>query len=87
MNLRVKTLGIFLGVSKTEYTNRETGKKGCYYNLAVKQGGEVGSLPCNEDLYTMYERGEIKDFTEVELTANFNDRFNRLQVTSVQPKK
>ena len=45
MNLMVKAEGIFLGVSKTDYVSKSTGKPGCYYNVAIKQGGEVGSWP------------------------------------------
>ena len=87
MQLMVRTEGVFLGVSKTDYVSKSTGQPGCYYNVAIKQGGEVGSVPCNKELFDMYTSGQIKDFTEVEFDANFNDRYNRLQVVAVHPKK
>lgn len=87
MQLKVKSAGIFLGVSRTDYTRKSDGKPGCFYNVALKQGGEVGNVPCGEDLYKQYESGQLKDFTECDILAVFNDQYGRLQVTAVNPKK
>ena len=46
----VKTEGVFLGVSKTDYVSKSTGQPGCYYNISIKQGAEVGSIPCTKEL-------------------------------------
>ena len=59
MQLKVKTAGIFLGASKTDYVRKSDNKPGCYYNVALKQGGEVGNIPCNEDIYKQYESGQL----------------------------
>lgn len=87
MQLMVKAEGIFLGVSKTDYVSKSTGKPGCYYNVAIKQGGEVGSVPCEKALFDRYKAGELKDYTEADFDASFNDRYSRLQVVAVHPKK
>lgn len=83
MQLKVKTAGIFLGASKTDYVRKSDNKPGCYYNVALKQGGEVGNIPCNEDIYKQYESGQLKDFIECDVVAVFNDQYGRLQVTAV----
>lgn len=87
MQLKVKTAGVFLGVSKTEYNRKSDGRPSCYYNLALKQGGEVGNIPCNEDVYKQYESGQLKDYVEADIVAVFNDQYGRLQITSVSPKR
>lgn len=87
MRLTVKARGIFLGVSKTDYVSKSTGQPGCFYNVAVKQGGEVGSMACTKDLYDQYISGGIKDYVEADFSGSFDDRFNRLQITAVAPVK
>lgn len=87
MRLSVKTRGIFLGVSKTDYVSKSTGHPASFYNVAVKQGGEVGSIACTEDLFDQYSSGAIKDYVEADFSGTFDDRFNRLQITAVSPVK
>ena len=48
----------------------------------IKQGGEVGSFPCDKALFDRYKAGELKDYTEADFDASFNDRYNRLQVAT-----
>lgn len=87
MQLMVKTEGVFLGVSKTDYVSTRTGQPGTFFNIAVKQGGEVGQIPCEKALYEKYMSGELKDFMQAGFDGVFNDRYNRLQITAVHPVK
>lgn len=86
MKMTLYSNGIFLGATKTDYTKKD-GNPGCYYNVSLKQGAEVGSIPCLEDIYADYSTGKLQDFAKCEFVSTFDDRYNRLQVVEIQPTK
>lgn len=79
--------GVFLGVNKTDYVSKQTGQPGSYYDVAIKQGGEVGNVSCVKDIYDMYVAGQLKDYIGCRFDCSYDDRFNRLQVTDVHVNK
>lgn len=86
MKMTLYSNGIFLGATKTDYT-RKDGNPGSYYNVSLKQGAEVGSIPCVKDIYEDYASGRLQDFAKCELVSTFDDRYGRLQVVEVKPTK
>ena len=59
MKMALYSNGIFLGATKNDYT-RKDGTPATYYNVSVKQGAEVGSLPCVKEIYDAYISGAVK---------------------------
>lgn len=86
MKMALYSNGIFLGATKNDYT-RKDGTPATYYNVSVKQGAEVGSLPCVKEIYDAYISGSLKDFEKCEMRSTFDDRYGRLQVVEIQPTK
>ena len=86
MKMALYSNGIFLGATKNDYT-RKDGTPATYYNVSVKQGAEVGSLPCVKEIYDAYISGSLKDFEKCEMRFTFDDRYGRLQVVEIQPTK
>ncbi len=87
MRMTLYSAGVFLGATKTDYTRKSDGQASAFYNVSVKQGAEVGSVGCTREIYEQYEKGELQDFAKCEFVSVFDDRYNRLQVMEVQPKK
>lgn len=87
MRLAFNIDGVFLGATKTDYVSKKTGQPSCFYNIAVKQGGEVGSVPCTKDIYDMYVAKQLEEFKPYVLDANFDDRFGRFEVCGAHAKK
>ncbi|MCI8416115.1 MAG: hypothetical protein HFI33_01225 [Lachnospiraceae bacterium] len=87
MRMTLYSAGVFLGATKTDYTRKSDGQASAFYNVSVKQGAEVGSISCSREIYEQYEKGELQDFAKCEFVSVFDDRYNRLQVMEVQPKK
>lgn len=84
MRMTLSTEGIFLGATRTDYTRKSDGKSACYYSISIKQGAEVGTIPCSEDVFRAYDAGVLQDFQKVKLCAVYNDQYSRMSVTDVQ---
>lgn len=87
MRLAFNIDGVFLGVTKIDYISKSTGQPGSYYNVAVKQGGEVGSVSATKDIFDMFVAGQVKEFSGCRFDCVFDDRFARLQVVGIHPQK
>lgn len=89
MRINVQTDGVYLGATKTAYTSKSTGQPGYFYNVAVKQEGEVGNLPCTKDVYELLTSGAagVKEYTPAYFAGVYDDRYNRLTVTEVGSRK
>lgn len=72
--------GVFLGATKTDYVRKSDNKQSCFYNVSVKQGGAVETLPCQEGIFKAYETGILKDFQSCKFTASYDSRYGRLSV-------
>ena len=79
--------GIFLGATKTDYVRKSDNKESCFYNVSVKQGGAVETLPCSQSIYDAYSAQVIKDFSSMKFTASYDSRFGRLSVIDAVPGK
>ncbi len=79
--------GIFLGATKTDYVRKSDNKESCFYNVSVKQGGAVETLPCAQSIYDAYSAQVIKDFSAMKFTASYDSRFGRLSVIDAVPGK
>jgi len=78
--------GVLIGVAKNEYVNKE-GKLACFYNLSVKQGGAVATVPCSKDIYDMYVAKQIEDFLPYRFDCTYDDRFGRFEILGAHAKK
>lgn len=87
MKMTLYSAGVFLGATKTDYTRKSDGQPSSYYNVSVKQGPEVGSVPCSKEIYEQYQSGILQDFAKCDFVSVFDDKYNRLQVMEVQPTK
>lgn len=85
MRMTLYSSGVFLGATKTDYTRKSDGQASAYFNVSVKQGAEVGSIPCVKQIYDDYVSGKLQDFAKCDFVSVFDDRYGRLQVTEVQP--
>ena len=72
--------GIFLGATKTDYVRKSDNKESCFFNVSVKQGGAVETLPCQESIFKAYDMQVIKDFQPCKFTVTYDSRFGRLSV-------
>ena len=79
--------GIFLGATKTDYVRKSDNKQSCFYNISVKQGASVETLPCAQSIYDAYNNQVLKDFTNMKFTASYDSRFGRLSVIDAVPGK
>lgn len=87
MKLAFNIDGVFLGVTKNDYVSKKTGQPGTYYNVAVKQGGEVGTVPCTKDIYDMYVAKQLEDFVPCRFDCTYDDRYSRFEVIGAHVKK
>lgn len=87
MRITVQAEGVFLGATKTSYTSKSTGQPGYFYNVAVKQSGEVGNVSCTKELFEIFEQGKLKEYVPCRFVFTFDDRYSRLTVTEIYPLK
>ena len=86
MKLTVQFEGVFLGSSASEWKNFEKGTSGMTYKVSVKQGGGVGEIKCEKEVFDMYVAGQIPDLIAAVFVANVDDRYGQIKVVAVQPK-
>lgn len=79
--------GVLLGSTKTNYVRKSDNKESCFYNVSVKQGGDVETLPCQEAVFKAYETGILKDFQACRFTAAYDSRFGRISIVDVVASK
>ncbi|MCI8418835.1 MAG: hypothetical protein HFI33_15290 [Lachnospiraceae bacterium] len=87
MRMTLYSAGVFLGATKTDYIRKSDGQASAFYNVSVKQGPEVGTIPCSKAIYDQYQSGSLQDFSKCDFVSVFDDKYNRLQVMEVQPTK
>lgn len=87
MKLAFCVEGVFLGASKSDYVSKSTGRPGVFYSVALKQGGEVGSLNCSKEIYDMYVAKQVQDFVNCRFDCSFEDHYNRLVVVGMHVVK
>lgn len=85
MNLVSTVEAVLLGVSKNGYV--KDGQQREYYNVSVKQGGEVGTIGTVKEIYEMYQAHQIEDYATCRFDCVYNDRFRNFQVVGIHPKK
>lgn len=76
---------MLLGVSEEKYTSKKTQQLVTYYDLAFKQGAQVGSVSTVREIFDMYKNGQIKDMQQCTMFAEFNTDFRNMQVVAVHP--
>lgn len=86
MNLTVQFEGVFLGASSSEWKNYESGKSGISYKCSVKQGGGVGEIKCEKEVYDMYVAGQLQDLIAA-VFVGVIDNYGKLKVIALQPKR
>lgn len=77
---------VMLGATKNDYVNK-AGQPSTYYNVAVKQGGGVATVPCTRDIYDMYVAKQLEDYKQYRFDATYDDRFGRYEIFGAHPVK
>ena len=85
MNLVSTVEAVLLGVAKNGYV--KDGQQREYFNVSVKQGGEVGTIGTTKEVFEMYQSGQLADYAPCRFDCVYNDRFRNLQVVGIHPKK
>lgn len=86
MKITVQFEGVFLGSSSNEWKNFEKGTSGITYKISVKQGGGVGEIKCEKEVFDMYVAGQIEDLIPAIFVATVDDRYGNIKVCAVKPR-
>lgn len=68
-------------LSCKENTNKENAK---FYNISIEVNEEVGTLPCNEEVYNTIQNGKLAKYKQYVFTSSYNDRYSSMRIIKIE---